>query len=534
MIVSNESNNKITFNYLNDCYCRNFCYDTSDNVNTGKKVIDSLIAVVEGVKKNPDYNGYKNTVREFFARKIFEEAEKYCPDTESAAYIAFMKNADAVFFCYPLFLNVKETDFEDIKLYEKVAKGKERAKIRHDFSYLPEIIVSMTSFPGRIDTVYKSLKSVFSQSFKADRIILWLAEEQFPEKKLPDRLMEYVQLGLEIRWCDKDLRPHKKYFYAMQEFPDALIITVDDDLIYDKQMIEMLVTSYLHFPGAVSATRTHLMTADLNGNIAPYMQWGNQFSGVIGKPSMQLFSTSGAGTLYPPDCMDNELFNVDNIRSLCLNADDLWFKVMQVRKGTPVVLVKANEELVYVPGSQEEALHLENRGQNGNDIQLAKILDVYDRDNAIVKTIFEDNYTVDSQVCGIDVFKSNDYGLLDASDNYMNLAEKNEALFIEYRQKYYKTNHNRKKAEEKCVTLTENIKIKTEEINSKKKEINLLQQQKNNLENKLADALAKKSERETRYYKTKGELEGVKNSLSYKIGLLITYIPRKIRKFLKR
>lgn len=95
-------------------------------------------------------------------------------------------------------------------------------------------------------------------------------------------------------------------------------------------------------------------------------------------PSMMLFSTSGVGTLYPPHCMHSEVFNKAAIQALCLNADDLWLKVMQVMVNTPVVLVRRNRKLPYIDGTQEEGLWAENVNGGQNDVQMRAILEKYD------------------------------------------------------------------------------------------------------------------------------------------------------------
>ena len=45
----------------------------------------------------------------------------------------------------------------------------------------------------------------------------------------------------EIRWVDEDLKPHKKYYWAFKDFRDSLVVTIDDDLVYRKTMIQELV-----------------------------------------------------------------------------------------------------------------------------------------------------------------------------------------------------------------------------------------------------------------------------------------------------
>lgn len=260
-----------------------------------------------------------------------------------------------------------KTSFNKIKLGEIHRKHK--------------IIVSLTSFPARIRTIHLVFERIFKQTLLADEVHLYLSKLQFPllEKDLTNELLGYRRLGLHIKWVEEDIRPHKKYYYVMQTNPEDLIITIDDDLIYDLDLIEKLYLSYLDFPHAVSAMRTHLITFDEKNSINPYRQWKNQYSGLISEPSMLLFSTSGAGTLYPPKCMHKELFNMQNIVELCVNADDLWLKVMQIMNNTPTVLVQPCKRLVYVDGTQEVSLKMTNMYENENDIQLKAIIDSYNK-----------------------------------------------------------------------------------------------------------------------------------------------------------
>src|SRR5690554_2625875 len=47
-------------------------------------------------------------------------------------------------------------------------------------------VVSLTSYPSRIEDVWISIECLLRQTFKPDKIILWLAQSEFPEKKIPD------------------------------------------------------------------------------------------------------------------------------------------------------------------------------------------------------------------------------------------------------------------------------------------------------------------------------------------------------------
>ena len=64
----------------------------------------------------------------------------------------------------------------------------------------PEVIVSLTSFPARINSVEKTIRTLLTQTLKPDRVILWLAEEQFHNKEndLPRQLLALKNFGLDI------------------------------------------------------------------------------------------------------------------------------------------------------------------------------------------------------------------------------------------------------------------------------------------------------------------------------------------------
>ena len=107
----------------------------------------------------------------------------------------------------------------------------------------PRLIVSLTSWPGRITSVADVIENLLLQTRLPNAIVLYLAEEQFPKREaaLPEALLALLHEGkAELRWCAEDLKPHKKYFYAMQEFPEDLVVTVDDDLRYPPEMLEQL------------------------------------------------------------------------------------------------------------------------------------------------------------------------------------------------------------------------------------------------------------------------------------------------------
>lgn len=239
-----------------------------------------------------------------------------------------------------------------------------------------EIIVSMTSFPARIEYVYLSLSQLFNQTLPPDKIELWLAEPQFPSHELPENLRPLIDLGLEVKFCPEDIKGHKKYFYAMQSHPDSLVITFDDDLIYHEWCIEELYKSYQQYKDCVHCLRGANIALDRNGVVAPYKEWTLRFKG--GNPQLTIMPSTGAGTLYPPHLLNDEVFNIEMLKRICLTADDLWMKTMSLLNGVKVRRIEKNHRpLTTITGSQTITLADENIFNSKNDECIRNLLRQY-------------------------------------------------------------------------------------------------------------------------------------------------------------
>ena len=239
------------------------------------------------------------------------------------------------------------------------------------------VIVSLTTFPARIGYVHLAIKSLLNQTVQPGKIILWLAKEQFETVEIPPQLQNLCNYGLEIRFCKEDLLAHKKYYYAMHEFPDKLIVTYDDDIIYPENSLEKLLKMHRQHPMAIICNRGREIETK-NGTIAPYKYW--KVSGRIpaGIPTYRVMASTGAGTLYPPHCMPEETFDLEKIRSLALTADDLWIKVMSIMGRIPVVKSQTHcKGLCISKYKQDITLAHKNVDQNLNDHVMASLIQQY-------------------------------------------------------------------------------------------------------------------------------------------------------------
>ena len=208
-----------------------------------------------------------------------------------------------------------------------------------------QIIVSITSCLARIKSAALAIETMYRQTRKPDKVVLWLAASQFPDRyvNLPKELLRLVsEKGLEIQWCDEDLKSHNKYFYALQKYPDELIITIDDDTLYPPQRINNLYLSYLLHPHSVAAARVHLNPVSESGEIFSYELKHQEIDAYLDRPSLQLYASGYGGVLYPTVLFSNvrDLFDKEAIKRTFLDADDLWLKRMELVAGIPVVVAE--------------------------------------------------------------------------------------------------------------------------------------------------------------------------------------------------
>lgn len=238
-----------------------------------------------------------------------------------------------------------------------------------------KIIVSLTTYPARIGSVWITIASLLQQTMKPYKVILWLAGEQFPEHEIPNRLKKMEKRGLEIRFCE-DLKPHKKYYYAMQEYSDYYIITADDDIFYPENFIEQLWGGHEKYSDAIICHWSHEIMMNEQGEFRPYNDWADNGEDT---PAYTTLAVGCNGILYPPDCLPEETFNKENILKYSLYTDDLWLKCMEILNGWKTV--NCNEtSLIYfnILSTRNSGLWKKNIGvERNNDVIWSRLMENY-------------------------------------------------------------------------------------------------------------------------------------------------------------
>jgi len=241
----------------------------------------------------------------------------------------------------------------------------------------PELIVSLTSFPVRIKKVWLTIETILRQREKPDKILLWLYSGEFNGKQtMPKNLLKLEKRGLEIRFCDENLMPHKKYYYTMLEFPNANIITVDDDLFYPSDLIEKLLKYHKEYPESIISTITRQIRVKQN-KFMPYREW--DYLKVNSEPDYRNLPIGAGGTLYPAGALHKDVFKIEILRKIALKADDLWLKIMCIRNRTKVASIAGEYPRFFIPVIQKNKRPLMNIniGKGQNDKVFNNLLEYY-------------------------------------------------------------------------------------------------------------------------------------------------------------
>lgn len=129
---------------------------------------------------------------------------------------------------------------------------------------------------------------------------------------------------IELIYTDIDLKPHNKYYWTALKYPNAVIITIDDDVIYPSTFIEDCINAYNNFPNTVNAGRVHKIKYN-EQSILPYRQW--EWESKDTEPSFDLFFTGVGGVVYPPNFFKEEDLDINEVQKY-IRTDDIFLNYL--------------------------------------------------------------------------------------------------------------------------------------------------------------------------------------------------------------
>lgn len=238
------------------------------------------------------------------------------------------------------------------------------------------VIVSLTTFPTRINSVWLVITCLLRQTILPHKIILYLSKQQFSDIAIPENLSQLVGKHFEIKFVDGDIKSHKKYFYSLRDYPDKKIILVDDDIFYPSNMIADLLNTYNAYTEPVVICRYARKIKYLNNTLQPYKQWDRIQQIDPGFASDLIFFGSGGGTLLPPaQYFHPDIVNMELFLSLTPLADDIWLNAMCRRSNISVRMSEATNPMpIYI---KNNISLFETNGAGENDRQIESVNNYY-------------------------------------------------------------------------------------------------------------------------------------------------------------
>lgn|GEM_PF-3942587 len=265
---------------------------------------------------------------------------------------------------YEYFFDQRE--FYDGLIIEKMMKDEDVTKEMR-------IIVSLTSHGKRLKTVYLTIKSLLYQTRKPDEIVLYIDEDSDIDRIEQEEYL--LSMGVKIVRGVENLKCYTKYYYAMTEYRNDLIITVDDDFFYDDMLIDDLYMAHKQFPNTVIC-RYGERIKYVDGMVAPYEEWndGKQSS----SPENQICVKGFAGVLYPVGEYREMMLDKSEFLRLSPLNDDLWITTCLQEQGI-FCFTLGKKPIWVIDETQEIGLWNSEKTPQRNDKYVKNICQKYNR-----------------------------------------------------------------------------------------------------------------------------------------------------------
>lgn len=210
-------------------------------------------------------------------------------------------------------------------------------------------IVSMSVLPSRFKGLLPTINSLTDQSVLPEKIVINLPRF-FKRDKTDFEIPEYVENHplIEINWIENDLGPATKLLPTIEFYehnPDRLIVVVDDDQIYSREMVENYVRHEQQLPNAamtlsgwtVPDSYNHADKEQRYGGIVRFYRKDTSVSEPIRVDCLQ----GAASFAVKPKFFDKKVFDFDSAPEEAFFVDDIWVSGNLARTKTPVYIIPA-------------------------------------------------------------------------------------------------------------------------------------------------------------------------------------------------
>ena len=192
-----------------------------------------------------------------------------------------------------------------------------------------KVVISTTTIPGRLPHLQNIIDNMYEQYYRADEMYLNIPYicrrngEKYDEIEI--QKLDTKRGWVKIVRC-KDYGPATKLLgcFPYIKDPNTIIITVDDDQDYQRELIGFLVYFSVRYPN--SALATEMMTYEMEKCI--------HAKKICSDPLKAVYIEGFGGVLYRRRFFDDWCVEfIDNIAKQCLVSDDLVLSTLLALKG---------------------------------------------------------------------------------------------------------------------------------------------------------------------------------------------------------
>ena len=222
-----------------------------------------------------------------------------------------------------------------------------------------KVYISITSIFQKQRSLLFTLRSILSQSTLPNMCYIYLSEESYLlDSGFKDKIISNPDLKLflennsnlfEIKWV-KNSGPFRKLLPLLKEKwdEDCLILTLDDDTEYIKDLVKNYITDYEKFKCCIGY-RGFTMNIDNGLSNINYLK-----RDTLKEKYLYNFLTGKGGGLYHPTFFHNTgnlIFDEKLYNSVCKTTDDIWFNFVRIANNIELYvkpIINKNKQLFMI------------------------------------------------------------------------------------------------------------------------------------------------------------------------------------------
>lgn len=234
------------------------------------------------------------------------------------------------------FANVTATSFAR-DLWRAATIGRRVPALSNPPNRHERVVVTLTTTAARAHGLRPVIASLLDQTEQPDRIVLALPRRSLSGAPYPDIATLNLPAGVETIECD-DIGPATKLLPALRAEPDAVLIVVDDDVIYPDRFVETLLRAHRENRQAAFGYRGVCLMPG-----TPFRELDHVFaSGVSAETKVDvLFGTWGY--LVPPGALGDAVHDLAAAPEGVRWVDDVWISGHLARAGVPRFVPPADQ-----------------------------------------------------------------------------------------------------------------------------------------------------------------------------------------------